>query len=460
MGETPHLPAFLGAGLSLVCFCLLLRCAMHCHRSKKHCLRERHLWAPVQAVVDPGLGVPSRMSVVAIQQRFPERRADGQDPRPAAVPTCPGPPEDVLRGHAVLPSTPLSQTPSPVVQPPPRGTVSGARMPGDASSLLPSSGGGGTSSPRPHTLPGGPSGPLLKPQPCLRFTLLYVPPAATLTVTVVGVSHLPKGPRASRDSYVKVRLLPKPAAPRRTALCRKSLSPEFREQFHFGLRSPEELASLTLRFAVYAKRSHSLKDSFLGEALFPCSQVAWSRGVSAAFARELSATKTKLGKCRSPRDTACALAAPQPTSAGQLFLLLQYQALASRIKVLVCKAENLGRLTRLPGTPDHSVLVRLYHEGEVLATKETKAVVGYSPVWNAPFLFSIPAGDIWEQRLSLEFTVVQARLCAWTCTVGRVLIGADAPGMGQVHWKEMCSRGNVESARWHAIRPDRPQLSP
>lgn len=51
----------------------------------------------------------------------------------------------------------------------------------------------------------------------------------------------------------------------------------------------------------------------------------------------------------------CSPPLSRPKSAGQLFLLLQYQALASRIKVLVRKAENLGRLTRIPGTPGRTV---------------------------------------------------------------------------------------------------------
>ena len=36
---------------------------------------------------------------------------------------------------------------------------------------------------------------------------------------------------------------------------------------------------------------------------------------------------------------------------GQLFILLQYQALAQRLKVMVRKAESLVKLTRMPGAP-------------------------------------------------------------------------------------------------------------
>lgn len=38
-----------------------------------------------------------------------------------------------------------------------------------------------------------------------------------------------------------------------------------------------------------------------------------------------------------------------PRALGQLFILLQYQTLAHRIKVMVRKAENLAKLSRMPG---------------------------------------------------------------------------------------------------------------
>lgn len=40
-----------------------------------------------------------------------------------------------------------------------------------------------------------------------------------------------------------------------------------------------------------------------------------------------------------------------PRALGQLLILLQYQTLAQRIKVMVRKAENLAKLTRIPGAP-------------------------------------------------------------------------------------------------------------
>nr|XP_056722027.1 synaptotagmin-15-like [Euleptes europaea] len=463
MRKQVNMQVFLGAGLAILCFCLLLGCAICWHWQKKQ-KDKSEAWPPDCTLVDLGPALPSR---VTIQQQYTEIEGEVLERPSPTVADAPGvsghgsPPKSLRRGRASLPSIPfpskLSLPGKPTLHLERRCTISVSSALGDKSSLLSSPVQGADIS-QLYATPRNLSGAGPKPRPCLHFTLFYSEPEATLIVTVIGVSHLPKGFRASRDSYVKVCLLPKSAEPQRTAVHKKSLNPEFREQFHFGHYGPEELRGLTLRFAVYAKGFHNLKDFFIGEVMFPCTQATWEQGVSSAYTQELSTTKTKLKKCLSSQDMISSLS--QPKSAGQLFLLLQYQALASRIKVLVRKAENLGRLTRIPGTPDHYVMIRLHHNGKVVDTKETKSIAGCNPVWNTPFLFSVPAGDILEQALSLEFTVMQARLYTRSCPVGRVLIGPDAPEMGQTHWKEMCSRGNVESARWHSVQPERVPLCP
>ncbi|XP_031425641.2 synaptotagmin-4 [Clupea harengus] len=143
-----------------------------------------------------------------------------------------------------------------------------------------------------------------------------------------------------------------------------------------------------------------------------------------------------------------------PRALGQLFILLQYQTAAHRIKVMVRKAENLAKLTRMPGAPDHYVAINLRHGGKVIATKETKGAAGHNAVWNAPFLFDLPSGDITKLTLMLEFIVMQGRLYTKSSVLGRVLIGYEGLEPGQVHWKEMCARGQVETARWHTLQPE------
>ncbi|XP_068814945.1 synaptotagmin-5-like [Struthio camelus] len=457
MTEAAHLQVFLGVGLALLCFSLLLGCAVcwrQHRRLRPHTGREQVL---EQTLVDLAPVLPSKTAVVPIQRQYKDITgevlgAQAEESSPAS----PTHGTDVLPGRVSLPSLPLPQRlsrPSKLMGAwQRRCPISGANILCNEKSQLtrPSL---GASIPQSYTAPGSLSSAGAKQQPQLHFDLFYSLAEAMLTVTVISISHLPKGLRGTCDSYVKVYLLPQCIKPQRTAARRKSLNPMFQEQFQFGRYGLEELKSFTLRFAVYMK-FHSLKDSFVGEVVFPCAQATWSPESSSSYSRELSTTKTKLKKCLSSHDMSCSVLSSQPKSLGQLFLLLQYQALANRIKVLVRKAENLGRLTRMPGTPDHYVVIHLYHNGQVIDTKETKSIAGYNPVWNTPFLFNIPAGDIQQQELSLEFTVMQARIYTRSYTLGRVQVGPSAPEAGLVHWKEMCGRGQVESARWHLIQPE------
>lgn len=56
---------------------------------------------------------------------------------------------------------------------------------------------------------------------------------------------------------------------------------------------------------------------------------------------------------------------------------------------------------------DHYVVINLRQEGKIIGTKETKGAGGTNPVWNAPFLFDLPPGDITQLPLVLEFIVMQ-----------------------------------------------------
>ncbi|XP_017672222.1 PREDICTED: uncharacterized protein LOC108498254 [Lepidothrix coronata] len=511
MPEAVHLQIFLGAGLSLLCLSILLGCAMcwwHRRRPSPHPSRE---WAAMEL----GPALPARTVPVPIQQQYEEMAGE------------------VLAGAWQR-----------------RCTVSGAKLLRNKESPLV------------HPVAGSPLPSEQRPR--LHCDLSYSPPEAILTVTILGVSHLPKGLQDDRGSYVKVYLVPRLPACQRVAVRRRSLRPAPLEPCQFGPYSPEELSSFTLRFAVYA-RSRSLGDSFVGEVLFPCAQASWDPQASSGYTWELASTKTKLRKSpKTPREEAeppeaspvipvvgsivvqvpvswrrfhgvscsllpfqclrahnrsCSVLSSSPKSLGQLFLLLQYQALASRIKVLVRKAQDLGRLSRMPGTPGHYIIIHLYHNGCVIDTKETKSISGYNPVWNKPFLFNIPAGDIQQQELALEFIVMQVRWmevtmamkvtwisCApapgrlspqrshflmptgdcWggitlfgmmeshqPCPIspllpqahlhtrgsalGCVRVGPRAPGTGLLHWRDMCSQGPLESEQWHQIQPNTPR---
>ncbi|KAM9270500.1 synaptotagmin-5-like [Cariama cristata] len=435
-----HVQVFLSAGLVLLCLSILLGCAV--------CWRHRRRPSPSlgweRAMVELGPILPTGTVLVPVQQHREEVAGEvqGAQAKERSL-ALPAPRRGLLHNRTSLPTLPFLPKLAGAWQH--HCTTSRAKL------LC------NEESPLIHPIPGPsallPSSTDLKQRPWLHCNLSYSLAEATLTVTILSISHLPKGLQGGQGSYVKVYLLPRLLASRCVAMHYGSLHPARREPCQFGRYSLEELRSFTLRFAVYI-RFRSPKDSFVGEVLFPCAQATWDPRASSGYSWELSSTKTKLRKCLSAHDTSRSFLSSPPKSLGQLFPLLQYQALASRIKVLVRKAEHLGRLSRMPGTPGHYIIIHLYHNGHVIDTKETKSITGYNPIWNMPFLFNLPAGDIQQQELSLEFTVMQARIYTRSSPLGHVQVGPRAPGAGLLHWREMCSRGQLESARWHQIRPD------
>ncbi|KAI4800946.1 hypothetical protein KUCAC02_006211 [Chaenocephalus aceratus] len=267
-----------------------------------------------------------------------------------------------------------------------------------------------------------------KPAPLLHFTLIFSSTCGTLMVNILGLSE-------------------------RTTSRRRSLSTELHGQsLVLQVGSVAELRSCTLRLAVFSREFSGLREVALGSVELPCETLEWEPDKTSTYSQQLNPTKSKLKKSVSSQDTlgrrkssVCVLRV-----LGQLFVLLQFQTLAQRIKVMVRKAENLAKLTRIPGAADHYVVINLRQDGKVIGTKETKGASGSNPVWNAPFLFDLPPGDI--SQLVLEFIIMQGRLYTKSSILGRVLIGGDTSEEGQGHWKEMCSRGQIETARWHNIQ--------
>ncbi|XP_070692332.1 synaptotagmin-5 [Pempheris klunzingeri] len=293
-----------------------------------------------------------------------------------------------------------------------------------------------------------------KPAALLHFSLLFSSACGTLLVNILGLSG---ASRRRSGVFVRVSLPPLCPSPQQIASRRRSLSPDLHSQnFVLQVGSLEELRTCTLRLAVYSRDFSGLREAALGVVELPCEHMDWEPDTTATYTRQLSPTKSKLKKSVSSQETlghrkssVCV-----PRALGQLFILLQYQTLAQRIKVMVRKAENLAKLTRIPGAPDHYVVINLRQDGKIIGTKDTKGASGQNPVWNAPFLFDLPAGDVTRLPLVLEFIVMQGRLYTKSSILGRVLIGNDASDAGQSHWKEMCSRGQTETARWHTIQSD------
>ncbi|XP_060895553.1 synaptotagmin-4 [Labrus mixtus] len=495
-----HLQILLAVGLAVFCYCLVLGCILCCRRKKKKSVssedREAGDLSPQRAERVTVTLSPSPCTQPVKQQyeeldghvlEFPSSKSSSSpseddlpalpsdsssnrsaEPSPAssfpmrrlstpAVPSSPA--KRSSHGRASLPSlTKLSLVSKSRRAAGRRSTVSGESFLYRESSQL-TAGAGGASGQQGEPIPSQYGSNSLsipsKSAPLLHFSLLFSSAYGTLVVNILGLSGTSR-----RRSGVSVRasLPPLCPSPQQVVSRRRSLSPDLHNQsFVLQVGSVDELRTCTLRLAVFSRDFSGLREAALGVVELPCEHMEWEPDSTTTYTRQLIPTKSKLKKSTSSQEalgqrksSGCA----PPRALGQLFILLQYQSLANRIKVMVRKAENLSKLTRIPGAADHYVIINLRWEGKVIGTKETKGASGPNPVWNAPFLFDLPPGDITQLTLALEFIVMQGRLYTKSSILGRVLIGGDVSEAGRGHWKEMCSRGQTETARWHSIQSE------
>ncbi|XP_069812543.1 synaptotagmin-4-like [Dendropsophus ebraccatus] len=444
-----HLQVLLGAGLALLCFCLLLGCAICWHKSRKQqssssnngedkgCTQQCNM----DMELSDSLAKPINVALHEQYQTLDITPKGGGEGLSA--------PQQELncmseRNHPVRASLPSlyqlsSKTKRAMKR---RSTVmGGSPLDGDRTQLV--------RVPQSCTDPIGLSSIKQKPQSLVHFTLGYSLADEMLTVTVTGFSNLPKRLYQKRDCLVKAYLQPgfKEPQPGQTE------DLDGTQKFTFFRYKPEDLEDKTLRLAVYTRNRSSMREGFIGEVFFSCASLDYYSQATPGFTKELSIAKTKLKKSLSTLDIVL-----PPTSKlklpGQILILLQHQVLANRIKVMVQKAKDLGKLTRIPGAPDHFVSIRLIQESQVIDIKETRTASGTSPVWNAPFLFDTPLEFMQSPFLQLEFLVMQGRIYNRARILGRVVIGAGTSEAGLAHWQEMCSKAPVECSRWHTLQSD------
>ncbi|XP_069029911.1 synaptotagmin-5 [Embiotoca jacksoni] len=493
-----HLQILLAVGLAVFCYCLVLGCILCCRRRKSVSSEDKeavflspHPAERVTVTLTPSLCTqPIKQQYEELDGDvldFPSSKSSSSpseddlpalpsDPSPARsaelVPsprsTCPmrrlstpaiprSSNKPRTHGRASLPSlTKLSFVSKSRRAVGRRSTVSGESFTCSESSCLNADADAPIEQGEPGLLQYGSNTLCVpsKPAPLLHFSLLFSSACGTLVVNILGLSG---ASRRRSGVFVRASLPPLCPTPQQIASRRRSLSPELHSQsFVLQVGSVEELRTCTLRLAVHSRDFSGLREAALGVLELSCGQIEWEPDTTTTYTRQLSPTKSKLKKSVSSQETlghrkssVCV-----PRALGQLFILLQYQTLAQRIKVMVRKAESLAKLTRIPGAPDHYVVINLRQDGKVIGTKETKGVRGPNPIWNAPFLFDLPPGDITQLPLVLEFIIMQGRLYTRSSVLGRVLIGGDASEAGQGHWREMCNLGQMETARWHTISSD------
>ncbi|XP_076337426.1 synaptotagmin-4-like isoform X1 [Tachypleus tridentatus] len=277
----------------------------------------------------------------------------------------------------------------------------------------------------------------IKKAPLIEFSLIYEPSKKSLTVQIIRVTNLPLKYRKICFSFVKVFLLGHTKISRSTSVSQKSLNPEFKENLTFEYFSLEELRQFMLRLSVYIKYSHLVKNRRIGDFWLNLSKLELTPNIRKELSEEILLLKTS----RTTHSVA---------DLGFLFISLQYQPEANRLKVMVRKANNLRRQTVVSITQsEYYVIINLLRGVESITCKETKPVSGPNPVWNQPFIFDIPKEFV--HQYSLQFLLMRDRIYSRDGVVGQVLVGQGSTSLGTTHWNEAMAPGAVETTKWHDI---------
>ncbi|KAI7802877.1 putative synaptotagmin-1-like, partial [Triplophysa rosa] len=471
-----HLQILLAVGLAVLCFCLVIGCIICWWYQKAHPSKDKEAGLSLASLptdhVTVSLSPSPSINTLPIKQQYEE--LDGEVMDGGSTPSeddlsAPSPPlslsavkgpqksrfslrrlssptvsstrtKPAVRGRSSLPIIPKFSLVSKTRRAPDRrGSRAEENVTCSESSRLTC-----RSSPGVQTTCYGSSS--LKPTPSLHFTLFFSPAESRLTLTVLG---LYRGLKKTSGNTVRVCLPPVHPAPLQSGSRR---SPDTPPQVFVLQVRPEDIYECTLMMTVSCRDFSGLREMPVGEVQLTCAEIHWNPGSTVTFNHPLKPAVRRLKKSQSSQNGLGHLKGLVCPS--QVLIVLQYQTLAHRMKVMIRKAENLPKLTRIPGNPDHCVVINLRQNGKVISSKETKGASGANAVWNAPFLFDLPAGDISELPLILELIVMQGRVYTKSCILGRVLIGCEGPEAGQQYWTEMCSRAQAETTRWHTLQPD------
>ncbi|KAH3836873.1 hypothetical protein DPMN_110249, partial [Dreissena polymorpha] len=277
--------------------------------------------------------------------------------------------------------------------------------------------------------------------PKISFTLKYDSKARRLKLRFLSVCELP-GKCHGLDVSAVVSLFPRNVDGVNSRIVTGAREVHLDETFLFDDLTLPEVEKSTLRFVLHFKRKmRSGKEELLGELYMKCCDHDWRNNDTLNFTSMPLGLKTKSGT----RDKYLL------EDLGSLFVCLEYQGGANRLKVMVRRASGLPKSDKLIGDPGHYVVINLVKNLNVVKVQETKTLNGYAPIWNQPFLFDLSGSP--ELEYSVDFVIMRKKLHTKDAVIGHVTIGTNGCLSGRSHWKDIMSPRPLETAKWHAIGP-------
>ncbi|NXC14079.1 SYT15 protein, partial [Corythaeola cristata] len=248
----------------------------------------------------------------------------------------------------------------------------------------------------------------------LWFSIEYEQESERLLVSLIKVRKL-QPPADSCSAFVKIYLLPDERSYLQSKTKRKTLNPQFDENFVFQV----------LFFL--------MKQTFHEELPPPPPICLCEERVFQIYLTRV-------------------LLLPQPPSDhGDIQFSLSYNDYLGRLTVVVLRARGL-KLQEESHAVSVYVKVSLMNHNKFIKSKKTAAILGSpNPVYNETFSFKADQTEL--DTASLSLSVLQGTKGEKTHLLGRVVVGPFMYTRGKEleHWNEMISKPKELVKRWHAL---------
>ncbi|KAM8924576.1 synaptotagmin-15-like, partial [Pelodytes ibericus] len=264
------------------------------------------------------------------------------------------------------------------------------------------------------------------------FAVEYEHETERLVVSLIKVRNL----HFSSDScnpFVKIHLLPDERRYLQSKSKRKTLNPQFDENFVFQV-SGKTLHKRTLRFSVYhvdkIKKHH-----FLGQVLFPLKNENLREDGKLVIWRDLEDENLE-----------------PPSEYGDIQFSLSYNDYLGRLTVVVLRAKGLSFQEERGNTSSSFIKISLMNHNRFIKCKKTTVVHGTpNPVYNETFSFKVEQSEL--DTASLSLCVLQSKDGDKNHLVGRVVVGPFMYTRGREleHWNEMLNKPKELVKRWHTL---------
>ncbi|KAM4702874.1 synaptotagmin-15 [Rhinophrynus dorsalis] len=264
------------------------------------------------------------------------------------------------------------------------------------------------------------------------FAVEYEHETERLVVSLMKVRNLHFNTE-SCNPFVKIHLLPDERRYLQSKTKRKTVSPQFDENFVFQV-SGKTVHQRTLRFSVFhvdkIKKHH-----LLGQILFPLKNENLTDDDKMVIWRDLELENL------------------EPVSEhGDIQFSLSYNDYLGRLTVVVLRAKGLQFYEERGVISSAFVKVSLMNHNRFIKSKKTAVLRGTSnPVYNETFSFKVDQPEL--DTASLSLSVLQNTEADKNHLLGRVVVGPFMYTRGREleHWNEMLNKPKELVKRWHAL---------